>query len=304
VNVDADVQRSFREQLFAHGLLIPSGVDGVYGRGTDFEDVCERFDDWVTRTAKDDGADRWRFPPVVTRANYEVSEHLKAFPDLVGVVTGFRGKERDHFALLEKMEHGEDWSAGFTRTDVVLTPAACYPIYPALRGTLPPGGRLIDVLSYCFRYEPAIDPARQQCFRMHEHVRIGTPEEVRVFRDLWQKRGEEMLKALHLDCWVDVANDPFFGRAGKILALNQREQALKFELLVPITSREKPTACVSFNDHQDHFGHVFGIDLPGGGTAHTGCVGFGLERIALALFMRHGFEVREWPAAVREILWP
>ena len=45
-----------------------------------------------------------------------------------------------------------------------------------------------------------------------------------------------------------------------MLAASQRDQKLKFELLVPITSQEKPTACLSFNYHQDHFGSLWGID--------------------------------------------
>jgi hypothetical protein len=35
---------------------------------------------------------------------------------------------------------------------------------------------------------------------------------------------------------VDVANDPFFGRGGRVMASSQRELGLKFELLVPIES--------------------------------------------------------------------
>ena len=46
--------------------------------------------------------------------------------------------------------------------------------------------------------------------------------------------------------------DPFFGRSGRMLAASQREQALKFEVLVPIAGPE-PTAVASFNYHQDHF---------------------------------------------------
>ena len=56
---------------------------------------------------------------------------------------------------------------------------------------------------------------------------------------------------------IDVANDPFFGRAGRMMVAGQREQGLKFELLIPITSVEKPTACLSFNYHQDHFGSIY-----------------------------------------------
>jgi hypothetical protein len=31
-------------------------------------------------------------------------------------------------------------------------------------------------------------------------------------------------------------------------------------------------------------------------------VGFGLERIALALFKKHGLELSDWPDEVREVL--
>jgi seryl-tRNA synthetase len=75
--------------------------------------------------------------------------------------------------------------------DIVLTPAACYQVYPivAQRGTLNPGGHLVDVQSYCFRHEPSLEPTRMQLFRMREYVRIGTEEEVLAFRADWIERG-------------------------------------------------------------------------------------------------------------------
>jgi len=45
-----------------------------------------------------------------------------------------------------------------------------------------------------------------------------------------------------------------------------------------------------------------GIHQSSGATAHTACVGFGLERIALALLRTHGVQVRSWPAIVRSAL--
>ena len=88
-----------------------------------------------------------------------------------------------------------------------------------------------------------------------------------------------------------------------MLAANQREQELKFELVVPITSTENPTAFLSFNYHQDHFGGLYGIAI-GQDVAHTGCVGFGMERVALALLKTHGLDPKAWPRAVRAVLWP
>jgi seryl-tRNA synthetase len=207
---------------------------------------------------------------------------------------------------LKCMEVGEeDWTKDQQATDIVLTPAACYPLYPtvARRGNLPAGGGLFDLQSYCFRHEPSKDPARQQLFRMREYVCMGTEQHVTDFRQRWMDRGVEMMKSVGLEVEIDVANDPFFGRAGKMLVNNQRDQNLKFELLIPITSVSKPTACMSFNYHQDSFGLKWGLNLEDGSVAHTACVGFGLERIALALFHTHGLDVKDWPEHVRATLW-
>jgi seryl-tRNA synthetase len=157
-------------------------------------------------------------------------------------------------------------------------------------------------MSYCFRNEPSHDPARMRVFRMHEFVRMTSPEEAVTFRDVWAERAQGMLEELGLDAEVVPAHDPFFGRVGGLLAAIQQEQALKLEIVVPITSAEHPTACASSNYHQDHFGQTFGIRLPDGRAAHTACVAFGLERVALALLRAHGMRPAEWPGNVRTAL--
>ena len=110
--------------------------------------------------------------------------------------------------------------------------------------------------------------------------------------------------SLGLPAKSDVASDPFFGRAGKMMAASQRDQRLKFEILVPVISEAAPTAICSFNWHQDHFSGAFGIRNAGGETASTACLGFGLERVTLALIKHHGFEPAKWPVKVRRQLWP
>jgi hypothetical protein len=47
---------------------------------------------------------------------------------------------------------------------------------------------------------------------------------------------------------------------------------------------------------------LFEIALPDGSPAHTACVGFGLERVALALYRRHGLVRRQWMPSVRRTL--
>ena len=291
--------------LISSGLLIETGVDGLYGRSGQFEDVVARFDALITSFGGGDGAEIVRFPPGMNRALFEKSGYLKSFPNLAGTVHSFKGNDADHARLLEKVDSDADWTDEQKAIDIVLAPAACYPLYPAVakRGQLPPDGRLYDLNSYCFRHEPSKEPTRMQMFRMREYVRVGTPDQVVEFRKLWLERGRELIGKLGMPFEVDVANDPFFGRAGRMMASSQRDQGLKFELLVPVNSIEKPTACLSFNYHQDHFGALWGIKTADGDVAHTACVGFGMERVAIALFKHHGFDVQDWPEPVRAALW-
>jgi len=191
-----------------------------------------------------------------------------------------------------------------TTPDVVLAPAACYPLYPTLAGDLPENGRVVSLTGWVFRHEPSIEPTRMQAFRVREFIRAGTPEMVVEWRDKWLERGVELMHGLGLPTKEEVAADPFFGRAGKIMMDGQKAQKLKFEVLVPVISESDPTACCSFNYHQDKFGSAFGIRAPDGSVAHTACLGFGMERVVMALFQAHGFDPKQWPQAVRDRLWP
>jgi seryl-tRNA synthetase len=292
------------DDLVRAGHIVPVGVQGIFGRGPQFENVLRRFDALVTHVAEGDRAEVMAFPPALDRKVLEKSEFLDSFPQLAGTVFSFRGSEAQAKELSACVHEGRDWSHLQTMTDVCLTPAACYPVYPSFTGTLPPGGRLIDMQNWVFRHEPSPEPTRMQAFRVREFVRVGTPDAVCEWRDTWLTRGLELLQSLGLPATAEVASDPFFGRGGRMLAANQREQKLKFEVVVPVISEEKPTAVCSFNYHQEHFGKLFDIKTHDGQTAHTACLGFGLERIVMALFKTHGLEPNAWPAEVRRSLWP
>lgn len=299
-------QDAFLAEILGAGLLIASGVPGIYGRSNAFEEVHSRLDQLITAVAAPDAAERLRFPPLVPRHQFETTGYLKSFPHLTGTVFGFEGTELQALEQHDRASRHEDWDEFQSMTDLVLTPAACYPVYPAIaaRGPLPPGGVTIDAgAAYVFRNEPSGDPARLQMFHQRELVRIGESDAVADWRDSWRDRAIELLRGIGLEADFDVATDPFFGRSGRMMAASQREQALKFEILVPIGGPE-PTAVASFNYHQRHFGETYGIELADGEVAHTSCLGFGLERITLALFRAHGLEHESWPAEVRAELWP
>jgi seryl-tRNA synthetase len=294
----------FTEALIENGLIVPTGIAGAYGRGPVFEDILRRFDDLVTRTAAPDNAQELMFPPILARSLIEKVGYMDNFPQLAGSVHSFRGSDQQARELSARVHAGERWEDLLAPTDVMLAPAACYPVYPTFSGLLPAGGRLVTVMNWVFRHEPSDEPTRLQHFRMREYIRVGRPDEVVAWRDAWLERGLALLRGLQLPVDSDVASDPFFGRAGRMMAANQVDQRLKFEILCPVISREKPTAICSFNWHQDHFSGKFGIRNADSSVAHTACLGFGLERVTLALIKTHGCDPADWPQAVRAQLWP
>ncbi|SAL59950.1 Amino acid--[acyl-carrier-protein] ligase [Caballeronia terrestris] len=305
---------TLRDRLIEAGILIDTGENGLYGRSEVFEDVVDRLNKVITLLGADQSAEVLRFPPAMRRHDFEDSEYLKSFPDLAGTIHAFQGNDRGHHRLLEALdktlavgdqERSDEWMDQQKPTRLVLTPAACYPVYPliARRGKLAEEGAIVDVFAYCFRHEPSIDPGRMQMFRMREYIRVGSPAQVMAFRQKWIERGSALVRLLQLPFEIDLANDPFFGRGGKIVADSQREQQLKFELLVPVATPNKLTACLSFNYHMEHFGEIWNIQQTDDSLAHTACVGFGMERTTLALFRHHGLDVTKWPEAVRTFLW-
>lgn len=287
----------------ARTLFRPSGVDGVYARTGLYEGVVEALSALIS-SHRPKEAEVFRFPPVMSRKQLERHGYLKSFPNLLGCVSCLSGSEREIRSVVERFEDGGQWTDALGAADLVLSPAACYPVYPiaAERGAVPAEGLTFDVASDCFRHEPSRDIDRFQSFRMREYVRIGAPEQIQAFRNEWIERAKGIADQLGLAYRIDLASDPFFGRGGQIVAISQIQQELKFELLVPVRSEDAPTACMSFNYHREHFGHTWDLVTEDGALAHTGCVAFGMDRLAVALFAAHGTDLAAWPAEARAAL--
>ena len=197
-------------------LFHKMGADGVYARTALYEDMVERLAALITRHREPD-TEVMRFPPVMNRGQLEKSGYLKSFPNLLGCVCGLHGTEREINSAVSRFDAGGDWTTSLSPADLVLSPAACYPVYPiaAARGPLPSSGLRFDVAADCFRREPSRHLDRLQSFRMREYVCIGSPSDVSDFRERWMERAQAIAHDLGLTFRVDYASDPFFGRVGK-----------------------------------------------------------------------------------------
>jgi len=286
-----------------HELFRPTGVDGVYARTGLYEQVVDAIAGLITRH-REPNTEVFRFPPVMSRRVLERSGYLKSFPHLLGCVSCLKGSDAEISHAVDRFEGGGEWTDALAPADLVLSPASCYPIYPiaAQRGIVPAGGLLFDVAGDCFRHEPSRDIDRMQSFRMREFVCVGTADQLAKFRLRWMARVASIAEQLQLPYRIAPASDPFFGRAGMFMAKTQVEQSLKLEFLIPIARTDRPTACMSINYHRDHFGEVWDLRDSGGELSHTGCVAFGLDRLALALFVAHGLNLADWPPSLTAAL--
>lgn len=297
-----DVQRAeFRAGLEANDWLLPTLGDGVTGLGPQAEDVVQGIVASARRIAGElaapTGTRRLRFPPVNGTRLLERTDYVASFPQLLGTISAFEGGNAEHRELLATYERHGDWPASLVPAGHALVPAVCHPLYAYLEGS-EVDGTVYELVGECYRHEPSPDPMRFVTFRMYEAVRIGTAQQAAEHRDRWLEAGLGLLRSLGLEVEADTANDPFFGRAGRLLSAGQRQAQLKFEILTEVYPGH-PTAIASANLHEEHFGEAFQLRTAGGEVAHSACFGFGLERITLALAACHGFDTGTWPAAVR-----
>ncbi len=292
----------FRNQLLEAGVLVDAGSPGLYHRSADYESVVRALESYVREAGRDDNPQRLFFAPVINLETLMGSGYVGSFPNLIGTIDSFDGDMKKLGEFRERVDSGGEWFELMSHTDVALCSAACHSVYPMYKGaTLPIEGLYFEVQANCFRHEPSMDPARLQSFRMHEFVYLGNPDGALEFRERWIAKGQQLLGDLGLVLDLVPANDPFFGRGAQIMAQGQLEKELKFEITATISS-DTPGAISSGNYHEDHFGVTFSMSTHDGHVAHSACFAFGLDRITLALYYAHGFQLEEWPDEVRERL--
>jgi fatty-acyl-CoA synthase len=150
-----------RLEAITTSVLQPTLANGVHGRSGIFEDVITGLTALITRH-RPPGAEVLRFPPVMSRALIEKSGYLKSFPHLLGCVSSLSGTEQRIRSLISGIGD-QQWTDGLAPTDLVLTPAACYNVYPivAERGPVSRDGVIVDVESYCFRHEASSELAAE-----------------------------------------------------------------------------------------------------------------------------------------------
>jgi len=279
---------------------------GIFALGPLLTRLVDYFESQFLDLAASFQAAPYRFPTLIPAHYLERVNYFRAFPHSLTFATHLREDLGviDAFAQNAACDHQglQAPPDSFARVQALLSPAVCYHLYFALADRPLPGGQLIaTAVGNCFRYE-AINLTsleRMWNFTMREVIFVGPKPFVLENREIARQRMHKVFERIGLAYRVESANDPFFIGEFRKQAAFQSAFQLKYEIRARLPFKDSTLAVGSYNYHQDFFGRSLNITLPDGSSAHTGCVAFGLERMAFAFLTQFGLDPSGWPAEVR-----
>ena len=295
-----------------HPELLSSGqisqeAQGIFAFGPLLTRVMEYFEGIFLDLAGKFGAEPYRFPTLIPARYLERVNYFRAFPHSLTFVTHLREDLDviDHFAQHAACdEHGLNTPVGsFSPIQALLSPAVCYHLYFSLADRpLPDGQVTATAVGNCFRYESTNLTSLERLwnFTMREVIFVGSKEFVLDNREAARQHMHQVFEEIGLAYRVESATDPFFIGEFRKQTVFQSAFQLKFEIRARLPFKDSTLAVGSYNYHQNFFGRHLEITLPDGSPAHTGCVAFGLERMAYAFLAQYGLDPEGWPPAVQE----
>ena len=270
------------EALCARGWLIPRGpgLVGLAGGALALARALDRA--WLRAALERFEAASHAYPALIPASVLERGGYLASFPQLALRVSNLDAP-------------------------LCVAPSVCFHCYAALGGQQVPGpGRAVTAAGRCGRSERGRggELARLSDFEMREWIFLGEGEWVRARRDEAVDVVLSLAARWGLGGAIETASDPFFGPGAEDKSFWQASAELKYELRAPLAPEPgESLAIASFNLHETFFADRFAIRMAEGEPAHTGCVGFGVERWVLACFVQHGLSPAGWPASLKAAVW-
>jgi len=187
----------------------------------------------------------------------------------------------------------------------VLSPVVCYHCFETLRGScLSLDGSLFTACARCHRRESEHESlVRLQTFLMREVIFFGRDTWVDSVRMNLIAHLRDLLLEWGIRFRIVTAYDPFFA-GGHNKRLYQSYFSVKYECQLLLPHIQQWVAVASFNNHHTTLTRAYKICGLSGSPIHSGCVGYGYERLAYGLYCQLGSDLGTWPEALRSHLIP
>ena len=246
------------------------------------------------------------YPATILCETLDRCNHFTSFPEHIDFVAHLR-PDIDTLNQFARGCEEDNWSADLhdgrmANYNYAISPSCCYHCYEGMEGwELDRPGRCITAVLGCHRFEGANQTtlSRLRAFTMREVVWVGHPKFVLESLAKAEELIIEQARRWGLQCRFESANDMFFTDDYTVKASFQRQQEAKKELRALIPQEDKMISLISSNFHSATFGKAFNIKVAGRYAA-SACVGWGLERIAYAIFSQFGLDPADWPVGLCE----
>ena len=294
------------ELLASHEIICEA--EGVFAFGPLMSRLINAFESVILKIADTHQAREYRFPVLISPQFFERIKYFKNFPHSLCFATHLR-EDLDIIESFAASAHMENDglkipNGSLAKIQALLSPTVCHHLYLFLADrTLSDDSLVATAFGHCFRYESANMTTLERLwnFTMREIVFVGDAQHVQRGIKAVQQRMTETLVEMGFAFRVESATDPFFIGQFKAQSAFQSVFDLKKEVRARLPFKDSDVAIGSYNYHQDFFGRSLDIRRSDGRHAHTGCVGFGFERMAFAFVAQYGLDRREWPAMVRRL---
>lgn len=283
---------------------------GLFAFSGGFLKVRGAIDALLLEIAARHGARELAYPPLWPIPVLRDINYFHDFPQLAmvaaGVGTDFTSRNR----FSEACRRGSGSTAiactaenGLAPAINALAPTVCDCCYWLLRDRRDVADQVFTIHGNVFRNEASGEGSldRLSAFTMREIVTIGTEAFVLARRQSLLEDMKQLAISLSLRCTIEAADDPFFCNDALQKSLLQTAAQLKYELRVVLFG-DRDIAVGSLNLHNDYFSKSYDYTTRDGARPFSGCFAIGCERLAFALFCRHGLDLEQWPRSVRSVL--
>lgn len=284
--------------------LIRSSGQGRAVLGPVLAGLIERIDRLLLEMADEFGAKPISAPALIGADQLAKVDYFRAFPHSLTFASHLPAdvESIEQFSK-DPLDANGEVRLPARPTGAVLSPAVCFHLYHFLENkTVHEEIDSYTLRGRSFRYESGAMEGLERLwdFTMREIVFVGEPDAVIQARKRSMDWILDLADRLGLVHRLKSASDPFFVGEFRQRTIFQAAFDLKYEWQVDLDPDDtRSVAAGSFNIHQAHFGKSFGIRSRSGDIAWTGCMAFGLERLALAILRQHGIQPESWPDVLK-----
>ena len=277
---------------------------GVFALQGDILQCINELDKFFKSYALEKGAIEQHFQPTLPAKSFVENGYISSFPqhplfvaNIYRDINNINSLSKDSKEKPIKLMH--QWLDDRIDTHKqILSPTVCYHCFETLRNqTIPINGSLYTAIASCHRHESRNinGLSRLQTFTMREIIIFGSDDFVETNKNEILNHCKSYFIDLGLKFRIVTAVDPFFISGAEAKRIYQSALALKYEIQAYLSHSDTWISVASFNNHQQSLVKPYEISSDSNFNLFSGCVGYGYERLAYALYAQLGFDLKSWP---------